>query len=782
MLKTKDSFYFSVFFLFGSFHYAQSINGRILNNEDKSVPYLEIVGTKNNIKKASISDKNGKFNLKLPENGSYIIEVFDKGFSIYKKNVMVTGNVTEDIHLNKIKEKEIQEVTLTKKIVQQVGDKTFFNVENSILSKGNSGLEILQKSPKLSVNSSGEILLKNKGVTVLINGRKTHLSGTELNSYLQSLSSEEIKRIEIQDMASADQDASTTGGVVNIILKRNPKGFRAITKTYYLFRKEKYNVYNSGLNLNYGGEKWNIYFDVSHTENNDFGRSDGIFNYHNGQKNINESVFRQNFETSGFRLGSIFYPNDKNTLGIEGYYSKGDFKSDTDGKLNIFNTNIQTVDSKNYSLSNTSSDLWYLTLNYTLKTSEQGSSIKFIGDVGNNSSKHFNDVISEYPENPTENSHYHYKTNSISKYYTGQIDWIQKYNKDWELATGIKFGSIWRDNLLNVQLLKELEWQNDINQNQDFDNRENILAGYTTLSKVFGKHFLKAGLRLENTIIKGLNKINEQEIKQDYIKIFPSIYYKYDLGNNKNIAFSFKSGIVRPSFSDLNPFVIKQNDYLYQIGNPNLQPQYNYNFYLDYSQNKHTVSIYAAFTKNMIHNVYYNINEINYYQPLNYGSAQGYGLDYSYNADIIKGIYLNMTSGVFYNVFKPIDIQSIYGIAWYNNIYAQFKTSKTTMIELFNNYTTTSKYRNVDMSPNYKMDLAFQKSIDDGKMLIKFKIFDVFNTQRDKNISHYKDYDFNFYQKRLTRGWLIYFQYTFDNKQKINTKTVNSDNESRNRL
>lgn len=52
----------------------------------------------------------------------------------------------------------------------------------------------------------------------------------------------------------------------------------------YAFRKEKATQYSSGLNLNYGNEKWNLYSDVSYTENKNYGKSTGIFNYNNGQK------------------------------------------------------------------------------------------------------------------------------------------------------------------------------------------------------------------------------------------------------------------------------------------------------------------------------------------------------------------------------------------------------------------------------------------------------------------------------------------------------------------
>lgn len=56
-------------------------------------------------------------------------------------------------------------------------------------------------------------MLKNKAATILVNGRKINLSGNDLNNYLSGLSSEDIKRIEIQDVGSVDQDASNIGGL-----------------------------------------------------------------------------------------------------------------------------------------------------------------------------------------------------------------------------------------------------------------------------------------------------------------------------------------------------------------------------------------------------------------------------------------------------------------------------------------------------------------------------------------------------------------------------------------
>lgn len=779
----KIKFYILFSFLINVFLFAQSISGKIIRKNGEVIPYVEIIATKDSIKKTIISDEKGNFNLKLSEHGNYLLKIFENGNNVFTSNFNINGDVKENIQLNRDNEKVIQEVVVNKKVVQQIGDKIYFNVENSVLSKGNNGLEILQKSPKLNINSEGIILLKNKAVTILINGRKTNLSATDLNNYLSGLSSEDIKRIEIQDVGSVDQDASNTGGVINIVLKNNSKGFRSISKTSYLFRKENATQYNGGLNLNYGNEKWNLYSDISYTENQNYGKSTGIFDYSSGQKNINNGDLKFYNNNLGLRLGSIFYPNDKNTIGIEGYYNKSHKKLNGDQNLDIFNGKTQTINSKNLSLSDIPSDLWYITMNYNLKIDSSGSSLKFISDVGKNNTQPFNDVYSEYPSNALLNNHYLYNTNSVSEYYTGQLDWVQKFKDKWELNTGIKFGSVRRDNLLDVSYLDSDQWKEDFNQKQDFNNRENILAGYALISKTFGRHFMKMGLRIENTNVKGYNNLNNEELKQNYTKLFPSLYYKYDLKNEKNISFSYKRSITRPSFRDLNPFVIKQNDFLYEIGNPNLQPLYLDQLEIGYNIKKHSFSVYGNKTINTIQGVYFtDKNLINFFQPQNFGKYYEVGIDHSYNGNITNWLNTNISSGVYYNSFHANDGINNNGASFYNNTYLQMKLSKTLLLELSSNYYHRYQYRNVTGASRYRMDVSMRKSLMNGNLLILFRVTDIFNTERDKNTSYYKDFNFSFYQKWQTRGFLLSVQYTLDNKNKIKTGTVKSDNDSRGRL
>src|SRR6185295_6606038 len=83
-------------------------------------------------------------------------------------------------------------------------------------------LEVLEKSPGVTIDNNGNITLKGKqGVIILIDGKQTYLSGENLTNYLKNLSSNQLDQIEIMSQPSAKYDASGNSGVINIKTKKN---------------------------------------------------------------------------------------------------------------------------------------------------------------------------------------------------------------------------------------------------------------------------------------------------------------------------------------------------------------------------------------------------------------------------------------------------------------------------------------------------------------------------------------------------------------------------------
>jgi len=178
-----------------------AVSGKVVNEKQQPIEYAEIslinVMDTTNIKTV-LTDKAGKFSL-FAAKGNYTLSVVYLGQELVKKKLSVTKN----IHLGILKVSVVNQigkvtVTAKKPLIEQKIDRLGFNVENSIASQGMSGMEALQNTPFVRVEESGGISIVGKsGVSVMVNGRMLHLSGDTLTTYLRSLRSDDIARIEV---------------------------------------------------------------------------------------------------------------------------------------------------------------------------------------------------------------------------------------------------------------------------------------------------------------------------------------------------------------------------------------------------------------------------------------------------------------------------------------------------------------------------------------------------------------------------------------------------------
>ena len=114
--------------------------------------------------------------------------------------------------------KKLEAVTIVmgKPALQMGIDKKIFDVSKSISSKGGTAIDVMKNIPSVSVDVDGNVELRNSTPTIFIDGRPTILT-------LDQIPSDNIDRIELITNPSAKYDASTTGGIINIILKKNKR-------------------------------------------------------------------------------------------------------------------------------------------------------------------------------------------------------------------------------------------------------------------------------------------------------------------------------------------------------------------------------------------------------------------------------------------------------------------------------------------------------------------------------------------------------------------------------
>ncbi len=105
-------------------------------------------------------------------------------------------------------------------MITQEDDKTVIDPE-SLAEASASGYEVLEKTPGLFVDQDGNIYISSlTPATVQFNGREMKMSAADIATLLKSLPPNSISKIEIVRTPSAKYDASGSGGVVNVVLKK----------------------------------------------------------------------------------------------------------------------------------------------------------------------------------------------------------------------------------------------------------------------------------------------------------------------------------------------------------------------------------------------------------------------------------------------------------------------------------------------------------------------------------------------------------------------------------
>ena len=135
-------------------------------------------------------------------------------------------------------------------------------------------LEVLEKSPGISVDKDGNISLKGKqGVQIYIDGRPTYLAGADLVNYLTSLNSSQLEQIEIMTNPPAKYEASGNSGIINIKTKKTKQfGYSgSISSTY---SQGRYSRFNESFNFNYRKNKVNLFTNLSYNTNKNFNNID----------------------------------------------------------------------------------------------------------------------------------------------------------------------------------------------------------------------------------------------------------------------------------------------------------------------------------------------------------------------------------------------------------------------------------------------------------------------------------------------------------------------------
>jgi hypothetical protein len=162
------------------------------------------------IVRSTLSDEKGHFALSAAPSGAYLLKVSSIGYANYFSPPIVLDQSHPVYNVGtillKIIGKQLGEVVIRsgKPLVQQAAGGLVVNVQNSLLAKGSSALQVLSRSPGVIVDpQSNAISLNGKsGVMVMMDGKLLRLSADQVAALLNGMTADDIAQIELLSHAA----------------------------------------------------------------------------------------------------------------------------------------------------------------------------------------------------------------------------------------------------------------------------------------------------------------------------------------------------------------------------------------------------------------------------------------------------------------------------------------------------------------------------------------------------------------------------------------------------
>lgn len=769
----------------------RSIKLSLISDSRSPIPYAtaDLRRQDSSLVKTVITDTGGIALFKDLAAGGYYISVRAIGYHPHVSAfINLSGNAMkmETIEL-KPQGNVLQDVTVTTKkpLVQFLPDKTVINVDAGITNAGATVMEVLEKSPGITVGRDGNISMKGKPqVMVLIDGKQTQLNGAELQAYLSGMNASQVDVIELIENPGAKYDAAGNAGIINIRTKRNKqKGFNGslnigLGQGFY-FKS------NNSLNLNYRSGKWNLYVNYSNRLAKERMKMYTLRKYFNtaGADSVllqQPNVTQTNVNSHNIKVGADFFASNKTTLGVAFTGNLNDRQISSFSTIDWMSPAF-VVDSTINTNGTRHIDFRRGGINFNgrhsfTSTSELLLDIDFI-KFNINGDQYFqtqldapgSTVIATKGDIP-----------SRLTIFTAKLDYSKRFKQVlWE--AGIKTASTNTDNLAQYYFFDGVDWQADLSRSNHFLYDEKIHSVYTSLDQEKGKWHWQAGLRYELTTYKanqlGNAVIKDSSFNKNYGSLFPSAFVSYAADSSNNFTLRFGRRIDRPQFQNLNPFLVTINKYTFEGGNPFIRPQYTWNMELLHTYKQVlTTGISYSYLKDYFSQIFIidsnssNVNKnIIIYTRGNVGRFQNFGLSASLQLPVAK--WWSLTSAVVFNhkiiegvVWAPIKVT----VNQVNiNINNQFQFGKGWAAELSGYYLSNSQIDlQESLTPQGEMGIGFSKQVMKNKGTFRLAIRDIFYTQNYSGYSKFQNSDEPFEVKWDSRVVRFSFNWRFGKAMK----------------
>ncbi|RYY56629.1 MAG: TonB-dependent receptor [Chitinophagaceae bacterium] len=764
---------------------------------------------KDSLLRGMLTRANGDYNFdNLPASPKFLVRVTAIGFVETEKQIDVTAaSKTGDkfsIDMGNLElEAEVRQlgavtVTASRPALEMGIDRKVFNASKSLVSTGGTAVDLMKNIPSVSVDIDGNVQLRNSSPQIFVDGRPTILS-------LDQIPADNIERVELITNPSARFDAASSGGIINIVLKKNKRvGLNGVAS----IGVGTPGVANSNLNVNLRQGKFNIFAAAGYNRNGGNAKSKTErINRQNGQATdlFNQySNSKRKREFRSLRFGADFFVDNRNTISFTQQLGAGHFnyveRQDQD-YLQVDKSPIyfgdRTSEGRNLFRRNAS------ILNYKHSFPQTGKELTADINYNYGNRRERSSVLNSYA-NPDGSV---YQPSSIvnnnggnnNDQVTFQVDFVNPVSETKKFEAGLRSYHNSFRSLLDVFALTT-GTPEKLPLSNNYKYREMVNAAYATYTNKIGNIGYQIGLRAEYSKFSGelidssFNFGYEYPDGLDKIwnALFPSLFLTHKLDEKTELQFNYSRRIRRPDFWQLNPSIDVNDPANLRQGNINLRPEFISSFELNLSKDYKSGNLLAVlyFRSNPDDITQYSdtISAAQYEQLQNAAIDPNAILNTYINANTTNRYGVELTlqhkAGVNFTLTPTANLQyrtvnanvtgqdlSNEGFNWEAKLVGEYKATpvkKNIFTDM--SFQLLGEYESGRVIPQgrdkaqYSVDFAVRKDfLKAKKATLTLGVNDLFNTNRWGTIYDTDDFYQDSYRRWNVRSVRLTFSYKFGN-------------------
>lgn len=779
----------------------QNISGVVRNSRSEALAFSNVFmlgKERDSIITAVNADENGYFEFNMDESefqlGGYLYASYLTNVSDTVPITKINGSIDLIIKGDVVNLTEVQVVGNKPSLIRQTD--RFVFTPSSKLKEGASTLDVIKVAPLINYNHKDDFfsIINKQGTMVIINGRKSNQPKESIIALLRSTPAESIVDIEIITNPGSEYQANTTGGVININLKRIfNEGFSGNINL-----SSEQTVFNTTVltgNLNYRKGKLGLRISPFINNSYNFNETDNNLMESSGGIQQTNTEYKRDYLVLGGGFGMDYDINERTLLGINGFVSSVDGDSrqsnltqffDSSSVLDsIYSSPSQNKDTYTYNFGN-------LYFEHEVDTIKQK---KIVINIDYNYFKKENTDDGTFRRvTPPSDQEILYRNLFPQDFFniSGSIDYSMDVTKKSKVNLGTQLSNTSFDNDLTYLLFNSSTSNFDIDPNltNTFTYKENYLGVYVSQTISFNETLdATVGVRVEGTDYKSENVTTGVAIDSSYINFFPNLSINYTTKKQNSISFSFAKRIKRPNMELLLPGRTFYNPIYFEENNPFLLPVLTYNTELLYAlKNKYYFTVGYDFSDNQysqfILNEVINGGSVQRKTYLNYGDSQNWYFQFYTRQNWFNDVWeLNFSGNLNYSRYMDDStlisgdnsIENFNFNLFLNNIFVLSEKKKFVGFLTFRYNSRFEDFASQRTNGLFRNDLGLRKSYNNLSLSVFFS--DIFNTY-NRTMTAFRSFQAGpasqVIQDELTQSVAVNIQYTFgnDSLRRIKNKKI----------